>query len=88
MWTCEEVPLPGIRGRLLSELGKKGGRCWGRMDDDCKNCEDCAGGGAGWRRVLKEEEQAQYVEESQVWSWPKEDQEVDCQAPRYQQELL
>ena len=47
MRACEEVPLPGIRGRLLSELGKKGGGCWGRVDADCEDCEDCTGGGAG-----------------------------------------
>ena len=46
-WLLKEVPLPGIRGRLESELGEKGGGCWGRVDADCEECEDCAGGGAG-----------------------------------------
>ena len=41
------IVLPGIRGRLLSELGKKGGGCWGRVDADCEDCEDCPRGGAG-----------------------------------------
>ena len=34
-WLLEEVlPLPGIRGRLESELGAKGGGCCGRVDAD------------------------------------------------------
>ena len=36
-WLLEEVPLPGIRGRLESELGREGGGCWGRVDADAKN---------------------------------------------------
>ena len=44
MWLPEEVPLPGNRGRLESELVKKGGGCWGRAEEAC---EDCAGDGAG-----------------------------------------
>ena len=36
-WVLEEVlPLPGVRGRLESELGAKGGGWWGRVDADCE----------------------------------------------------
>ena len=40
----EEVPLPGSRGRLESELVEKGRGCWGRAEEAC---EDCAGEGPG-----------------------------------------